>query len=136
MTRYTLKTRLLTTTERKSLSCRAMVAVAVSLGVKYRYPLAGRPVAHSHRQRRLDDAKLSCTTGRFLAQEIVFTSNESFAIANMNGTTSVGMKLDSLASVLVGLSSVIIRGDYNEWSNGAAARSTQKTGLSSHLSPD
>lgn len=71
-----------------------------------------------------------CTTGRFLAQEIVFTLNESFAIATMNGTTSVGMKLDSLASVLVGLSSVIIRGDYNEWSNGAAARSTQKTGLS------
>lgn len=90
-----------------------------------------------------DKGKLAaiCTTGRFPIQEIVSTSSEGFAIAKISGVyycscyapprwsiDQFSFMLDSLSSVLAGLSPVVIGGDFNAWAVEWGSRLTNARG--------
>lgn len=90
-----------------------------------------------------DKAKLAaiCTTGRFPIQEVISRSHEGFAIAKINGVyycscyapprwpiDQFSAMLDALTNALVGLSPLVIGGDFNAWAIEWGSRSTNARG--------
>ena len=81
------------------------------------------------------------TTSRFPVQEIVSTSNEGYAVAKVNGvyycscyapprwsTEQFARMIDRATGELIGLSPLVVAGDFNAWATEWGSRRTNQRG--------